>query len=134
MTYSPVSRKAIGLLILVFVLGIALGAVGTRLISGSVYGALQNPQQSAPLPIRAVARLTNELNLTTDQQVQLDGIFKNMQSGYDAVRRQMNPQIDQVREQGRSQIRQVLTPEQLPKFEDYLRRLDEDRRRRNSNR
>ena len=134
MTYSPVSRKAIGLLILVFVLGIAFGVVGARLISGNVYGALQNSQQEAPLPIRAVARLTRELNLSADQQKQLDGILENMQSGYDAIRRETSTQLDQVREQGRDKIRQALTPEQLPKFEDYLRRLGEQRRRRNNNR
>ncbi len=32
--------------------------------------------------------------------------------------------------QGRNQIRQILTPEQLPKFEEYLRKLDEERRKR----
>ena len=133
MTYSPVSRKAIALLILVFVLGIAIGVIGTTLFNGRVYGALQRPQQP-PLPARAVARLTNDLNLNADQQKQLDDILTNMQGGYNAIRRQMSPQFDQVREQGRNQIRQVLTPEQLPKFEDYLRRLDEERRKRNSNR
>ncbi len=31
----------------------------------------------------------------------------------------MNPQFDQIREQGHDQIRQILTPDQRPKFEDF---------------
>ncbi len=42
----------------------------------------------------------------------------------------MNPEFEQIREQGHDQIRQALTPEQRPKFEDFLRRVTEDRRRR----
>jgi Spy/CpxP family protein refolding chaperone len=42
----------------------------------------------------------------------------------------MNPEFEQIREQGHDQIRQALTPEQRPKFEDFLRRINEDRRRR----
>jgi hypothetical protein len=53
-----------------------------------------------------------------------------MQHRYDDVHDLMNPQFAQIREQGRNQISQVLTPEQRPKFEDYLKRLDEERRRR----
>src|SRR4029078_8275350 len=133
MIYSPVSRKAIGLLILVFALGIAVGVAGARFINGHVYGAPPTPPEQSPsLPVRAVARLTNELNLSADQQKQLDTIFEGMQNGYDTVREQMNPQIEQVRQQGRNKIRQVLTADQLPKFEDYLRRLDEERRKRNN--
>ena len=44
----------------------------------------------------------------------------------------MSPQFEQVRQQGREQIREVLTPEQRPKFEEFLGRVDEDRRRRNA--
>src|SRR5262245_27436364 len=118
MTYSP-SRKAIALLVLVFILGIAIGAIASTLLNGRVYGALQRQ----PLPVRGVTRLTNELGLNTEQQKQLDDILTNMQDGYSAIRRQMSPQFDQVREQGRNQIRQILTPEQLPKFEQVLQRL-----------
>ena len=55
----------------------------------------------------------------------------DMQTKYDGIRQQMSPQFEQVRQQGREQIRELLTPDQQPKFEDYLRRLDEDRKRRN---
>jgi Spy/CpxP family protein refolding chaperone len=127
--------KALALIILVFVLGVALGAVGHSVADRRVLGARTQPQppaflQPRPNPPRAMARLTNELKLTPDQQKKIGDILADMQHQYDAVHDQMNPQFQQIREEGHDQIRQVLTPEQRPKFEDFLRRIDEDRRRR----
>jgi Spy/CpxP family protein refolding chaperone len=136
MTYSPANRKALALIALVFVLGVALGAVGHSLADRRVLGArTQTPAflQPRPNPPRAVARLTNELKLTPDQQKQIGDILGDMQRRYDAVHDQMNPEFQQIREQGHDQIRQILTPEQRPKFEDFLKRVDEDRRRRAAN-
>jgi Spy/CpxP family protein refolding chaperone len=77
-----------------------------------------------------VKRLTHDLSLDSSQETQLSQILSNTQSRYDAIRQQMNPQFDQVREQSRDQIRQILTPEQRPKFEDFMRRVDEEHHRR----
>ena len=135
MTYTPANRKALALIVLVFVLGVALGAVGHSLADQRVLGARTQPGflQPRPNPPRAVARLTSELKLTPDQQKQIGDILGDMQHRYDEIHDQMNPEFQQIREQGHDQIRQVLTPEQRPKFEDFLKRVDEDRRRRAGN-
>jgi len=39
----------------------------------------------------------------------------------------VDPQLEQARQQGRQRIRAVLTPDQLPKFEAFIRHLDEQR-------
>ena len=78
--------------------------------------------------------MAKELDLTPDQEKQLSAILTEMQDRFDAVRQQMNPQFDQIREQGHDQIRQILTPDQRPKFEDFLQRAAGDRRKRNPNR
>jgi Spy/CpxP family protein refolding chaperone len=130
------NRKALALIILVFALGVALGAVGHSVADRRVLGARAQPSpflQPRPNPPRGVARLTAELKLTAEQQKQIGDILADMQHRYDAVHDQMNPEFQQIREQGRDQIRQVLTPEQRPKFEDYLKRLEEERRRRAAN-
>jgi Spy/CpxP family protein refolding chaperone len=136
MPFGPANRKALGLIFLVLALGIGLGAVGEVFINQRVLArpqvAVQNQGGRAPAPLRAVPRLTKELDLTAGQQQQLGAILTQMQQGFDGVRQQMNPQFDQIREQGRDQIRQILTPEQRPKFEDFLQRSAEDRRRRNN--
>lgn len=137
MAFSSDNRKALALIVLVFVLGVALGAVGHSVADRRVLGArTQGPApflQPRPNPPRAVARLTSELKLAPEQQKQIGDILADMQHRYDVVHDQMNPQFAQIREQGRDQIREVLTPEQRPKFEDYLRRLEEERHRRARN-
>jgi Spy/CpxP family protein refolding chaperone len=127
MQFSPTNRKALALIVLVLVLGIALGAVGHSVFDRRVLGART---QTRPDPPRGVNRLTTELNLTPDQQKQLSAILTDMQHRMDGVRQQMDPQFNQIRDQGHDQIRQILTPDQRPKFEDFLKRLAEDRRRR----
>jgi Spy/CpxP family protein refolding chaperone len=128
-------NKALALIALVFLLGVALGAVGHSVADRRVLGARSPAQppaflQPRPNPPRAMARLTNELKLTPEQQKQIGDILADMQHRYDAVHDQMNPQFEEIREQGHEQIRQVLSPEQRPKFEDFLRRVDQERRRR----
>jgi hypothetical protein len=136
MAFAPSNRKALGLIALVFVLGIALGAVGHSVADRRVLGArTQSPAflQPRPNPPRAMARLTSELKLTSDQQKEISGILANMQHRYDVVHDQMNPEFEKIREEGHDQIRQALTPEQRPKFEDFLNRVAQDRRRRAAN-
>ena len=137
MQFGPNNRTALALIALVFVLGVAIGAVGHSVADRRVLGARTQAQtqppgflQPRPNPPRAIAHLTTELNLTPDQQKQIGDILANMQHRYDVVHDQMNPEFEQIREQGRDQIRQALTPEQRPKFEDFLQRINEDRRRR----
>jgi Spy/CpxP family protein refolding chaperone len=53
-----------------------------------------------------------------------------MRDQYNALHAKLDPEYDKVRQEGRDRVRQILTPEQRPKFEDLLRQIDEDRRRR----
>jgi Spy/CpxP family protein refolding chaperone len=73
--------------------------------------------------------LTQELSLTADQQKQVEAIIASVQSQYKAIRESTEPQLNEARQRGREQMRAVLTPGQRPKFEDFLRRLDEERRK-----
>jgi Spy/CpxP family protein refolding chaperone len=77
-----------------------------------------------------VTRLTQELRLTADQQVQLSEILRDTRARFDALRQEMDPQFREVRQQSRERMRQVVTPEQRPGLESFLQRLDDDRRRR----
>jgi len=127
------SRKAILLVALVFVLGIALGAVGVYVVTTRVHAA--RPQAAAPggrSPASVVARLDAELDLTPDQEKQIEAILTDTQARYAEIHRQADPEYDQARHQGRVRIREILTPEQQPKFDLFLRRVDEERRRRQS--
>ncbi len=124
------SRKAVLFVFVLFVLGIALGSVGTYMVTTRVLAARpqiippRNPNPSH------MAMFTRDLNLTPDQQSQIQAILNDTRAHYAALHEKLDPEYEQVRQQGRDHIRQLLTPEQRPKFEDLLRQMDEDRRQR----
>jgi len=129
MSETSATRKAALWVGLVFLLGAALGGV-----LGNVFGVHARntpPPQLTEVEKRAqkVQRLTQELNLTPDQQKQIEAIIASVQAQYKAIHQSTEPQIDAARQKGREQIRAILTPEQKPKFEDFLRRLDEERKK-----
>lgn len=132
MDANPSNRRAIGLVLAVFLLGIALGALGAYLVGVRVWGARSEGQDHRDRRARMVEQLTQELNLSSAQQKQLNAILADMQTRYAEIHKQIAPQTEQARQQGREQIRSILTPEQKPKFEDFLRRLDEERKKRSS--
>jgi Spy/CpxP family protein refolding chaperone len=129
MSETTATRKAAFWVGVVFLLGAALGGM-----LGYVFAhhtAMAAPAQMTDAQKRAqkVERLTQELNLTAAQQQQLDAILTSVQGEYKTIRQSTEPQIDQARQKGREQIRAILTPEQKPKFEEFLKRLDEERKK-----
>ena len=129
MNANQSNRKAVLLVFVLFVLGIALGSVGTYVVTTQVQAA--RPHASLVHNYAGtVAMFTHGLGLSPDQQNQLEAIFNDMRAHYAALHEKLDPEYEQVRQQGRERIRQTLTPEQRPKFEDLLRQIDEDRRRR----
>lgn len=123
------SRKALALVFVLFVLGIALGSMGTYLVTTRVLAA-RPAVAPAHTAGHAMAVFTRDLNLTVDQQTQIQAILNDTRGKYAQLHEKLDPEYEQVRQQGRQRIRQVLTPQQLPKFEDLLRQMDEDRRQR----
>jgi Spy/CpxP family protein refolding chaperone len=125
------SRKAYLIVFVLFILGIALGSVGTYLVTMRVQAA--RPAGIAPGVPSHMALFTRDLNLTPDQQTQIQAILSDTRAHYAELHSKLDPEYEQVRQQGRDHIRQVLTPEQRPKFEDLMRQMDEERRKRQTN-
>ena len=121
------SRKAFLLVLLVFVLGIALGSVGTHVVTTRVRAARP---QGAHNQANAMVIFTKDLNLSPEQQKQIETILNQTRSRYEEIHKQDDPEYEKVRQESREQIRQVLTPEQKPKFDDLLRRIDAEHRKR----
>jgi len=128
MDANPGNRKAMLLVFVVFVLGIALGGVGTYVVETRVLAA--RPQASLRTPTTTMAIFTRDLNLDTEQQKQIQSIFNDQRAHYAELHDKFDPEYERVRREGRERIRQILTPEQRPKLEELLKQIDEDRRRR----
>ncbi len=129
MSDASVTRKAALWVGVVFLLGASLGGM-----IGYVFArhtALAAPPQISEATKRAqkVQRLTQELNLSSEQQKELEVIIASVQAQYKAIHQSTDPQINEAREKGRERIRAILAPEQKPKFEEFLKRIDEERKR-----
>jgi Spy/CpxP family protein refolding chaperone len=134
MNESSAKRRAALWVAVVFVLGAALGGVfgyfyGHRNTVAAANSPLSEPQRRA----QRVEQLTQELGLTNDQKQKLDSTLSQLHAEYKSIHdqsnQQLNSQMDQARQKGRDQIRAILTPEQKPKFEELIKRLDEERKR-----
>jgi Spy/CpxP family protein refolding chaperone len=130
MNETSAKRTAALWVAVVFVLGAALGGVFGYLYGHRSVVSASNPPMSEPARrAKRVEQLTQELNLTSAQSQQLDTILSQLHAEYKNIHDQSDAQTNATRQKGRDQIRAILTPEQRPKFEEFLRRMDEERKR-----
>jgi hypothetical protein len=126
------------LVFVVFVLGILLGGVGSHLWDERVEGQVQ-AQTAAQLNLKPtrnqrVNDLTQRLQLTPDQQKQVAAAIDDTLSKWQTLYAPLDAPREQIRQQGRAGIRAVLTPDQQIKFDDFLKQLDEQRKKEAANR
>ncbi|MFZ3199975.1 MAG: hypothetical protein WA175_02370, partial [Candidatus Acidiferrales bacterium] len=115
------------LIAVVFLLGVLLGAVATHMWGERVWGQ-QNAYSAGRKPVnQVVAEFTKELQLTLDQQTQVAAIIDDTRAQWKALYAPLDAQKEQIRQQSRARIRALLTPEQQPKFDAFMQRLDEQR-------
>ncbi|MFB3924007.1 MAG: hypothetical protein ACE145_19975 [Terriglobia bacterium] len=118
------TRRAYVYFIVTFLLGCVAGGAATVF-----FGWYRGRRPHHPDRARIVRRLSNELKLSTDQTAQLDKIMEESFKRMDEQRKLVEPQFKAVRDETNGRIRQILTPEQLPKFEAMLKRFEERRNR-----
>jgi Spy/CpxP family protein refolding chaperone len=127
MENSKKRGEAAALVLVVFLLGVLLGGVGNHLLGERVWG--QQTINTPPTRNELVGRMTRDLQLTADQQKQLGAIVDDTRAQWRTLYTTIEPQHEQIRQQSRDRIRAILTPDQKPKFEEFMRRLDEQRKK-----
>jgi len=134
MNENTAKRKAAFWIAIVFVLGVALGGVfgyfyGHRSVVIAAPPPLSEPERRA----RRLDQMTHEVGLNDAQRQQIDAlllqIHNEFKSIHDRNAAQLESEMDQARRKSREQVRAVLTPDQIPKFEAFLKRLDDERKR-----
>lgn len=127
---SNTRREATLLVLVVFLLGLLVGGVGNHLWGERVWGRQEPPAHLGP-PSRAelLGDFTRELQLTPDQQDKIGTIFDDTRGQVRVLYSPLDPQREKIRQQCRDRIRAVLTPEQTSKFEAFMQRIDEQRKR-----
>jgi Spy/CpxP family protein refolding chaperone len=126
---TTAKRKAALWVGAVFLLGAALGGVLGYVFAHHSVSAANQPMGEPERRARRVEQLTHELSLTPEQAKQLDAILLLRHTQSRTIHDQADAQIDQVRQMGRNDIRGILTPEQKPKLEEFLKHTDEERKR-----
>jgi esterase/lipase len=125
-----IRKKAAIWLALVFVLGTATGGVFGYSLARRSYAATKTVMLSeAERRAKKVAEMTQAIGLTDEQVQKADGLIKNAQTEIRSIHDKSDAEVDVVRMKTREQMRTFLTPEQAPKFEQYVQRLDEERRK-----
>ena len=79
-----------------------------------------------------VAEITKELQLTPEQTQKVDSVLHQAHDDMRVIREKSDADMDAIRQKARSEMRTFLTPEQLPKFEDFVKKLDEQRKKQQS--
>jgi len=121
------NRKAILSVLAVFLLGAVIGGLSTYAVVEKVHGDTNQPRASRGQ--RYVDNLRTSVGLTPAQEEQVRAILSSTKSQFDATYDTIRPQMDVIRQQGRQSIRAILSPEQVVRFDAYLRQVDEERKK-----
>jgi hypothetical protein len=125
-----IRKKAAIWLALVFILGTATGGVFGYSLARRSYAATRTVMPSeAERRAKKVAEMTDAIGLTPEQQQKADGIIQNAQTEIRGIHEKNDGEVDVVRMKSRARMREFLTPDQMPKFEQFMRRLDEERKK-----
>ena len=126
--------KFVALLVLIFLLGVATGGFGHRYLESKGY--FRHATRPSPRQNRGeiIERFTKELGLTADQQQQLNAILAEQEQRFKDLNKSFRTQADTIHQEGRNKIRAILTDQQKPKFEEMLKRFDEERHQREERR
>ncbi|HEX4075240.1 MAG TPA: hypothetical protein VHX49_07565 [Candidatus Acidoferrales bacterium] len=129
MATTKARREAAALFFVVFLLGVLLGGVGVHLWGERVVLGDRAPVNTNPTRAQVIAQCTHELQLTPDQQKHMIAIIDDTRAKWAALYAPLDPRREQIRLDGRAHIRAILTPDQQVRFDDFMKRIDDQRKK-----
>lgn len=129
METTKARREAAILFIAVFVLGVVFGGIGNHLWNQHVSGGPITVITTAhPTRDQLIDNFCQQVRLTPEQRKQLSAIMDDTAAKWRALYAPLDTQKEAIRQEGRDRIRAILTPSQIPKFEEYMKHVDEARK------
>jgi Spy/CpxP family protein refolding chaperone len=113
------NTKAIIGILLIFVLGIACGALLMHMSCESRMNAFVSGKPGMREEV-LLKRLSQKLDLDEQQRVAVREIIRGTQAEMKQIRQQFKPQIMQTLEKSRAEVRKILRPDQQKKYDQYL--------------
>lgn len=128
MEQTKARREAAILFVAVFVLGVIFGGVGNHLWNQHVSGQPITLVTAAhPTRDQLIDNFCQAVKITPEQRKQILVIMDDTSAKWKTLYAPLNPQKEAIRQEGRAQIRAILMPAQRPKFDEYMKRVDEER-------
>jgi Spy/CpxP family protein refolding chaperone len=124
-------RRAAGFwLAVVFVMGGAIGGVFGYAFAHKSYAStnvmtLSEPERRA----KRVEDMTKDIGLTAEQAQKVDAMLLKAHTDIKQIHDRAETEIDVIRQTKRAEMRTFLTDEQKPKFEAFVQKIDEERKR-----
>jgi hypothetical protein len=104
-------------LLLVFVSGSVVGALGYRTYNPPTARSVSAPPSPSEWRRNYIDESRSRLSLTDDQVDKLKTFLDQTEARFHDVRERENQAIRQIREDHFERVRTILTPEQLPRYE-----------------
>lgn len=127
MRLTKTKREAGVLVLVVFVLGVLVGGLGNHVWGQRVWG-MRNARQAH---VDFLAQFNQRLDLTPEQQAQVKAIAEDTAEQWREMYAPVDKKRDEIRAQSRERLRAVMTPEQLPKFDELISEMDAQRQQQN---
>ena len=113
------NAKAIIGVVLIFVLGIACGALLMHMSNKSRMEAFVSGKPGMREEM-LLKRLSQRLDLDEQQRVAVRQIIRGTQAEMKEIRKQYRPQMVKPLEKSRAEVRKLLRPDQQIKYDQYL--------------
>lgn len=120
---QPSKQQALMFLLGAVLVGGALGFTADRMMIRDQLCA----GKASPQDLRGL--LTERLGLAADQEEKVDKILDERTRQYEVVMAPIRSKMDSIKLNAREQIRVVLSPEQVQKFDDLIRELNDTTRK-----
>jgi hypothetical protein len=124
MRIDKARSEAAALVLAIFLLGGLLGGVSNHLWGARVWGMRPKPPKG-----QVIADIDRQVGLTVEQKTQLGVIIDETQAKLRDIYASSDAQREKVRVASRSEFRAILTPEQQPKYDEFLRHAEERRKK-----
>jgi hypothetical protein len=120
--------EAAALFLVVFALGVTFGALGDHIWNQRVSGG-PAAVNTKPTHAALLQNLTQSLQLTAEQQGRIGAEIDDAHAKWQALDASRDSQREAIRQQFRTNVRATLTAEQQVKFDEMMKRLDEQRKK-----
>jgi len=132
MTAKVIRWKLISGLLLVFVLGVLAGSVGTGFyLKHRLAPIIKEPRARKAFIMK---RLSKKLNLTPNQKTKIEPIVEQMIEKRREYYRKIRPEIKRIMDQGFTQIKEELNEDQKKKLDELREKFQKHRRERKAKR